>query len=253
MKQRPANSRVNHGDPACADYGCKREECLQSRRRVMKQREYLAQTGRSCLTGTDRTGPHIARLRGAGMTDAAIQNAARIGRDALYKAARPGGAIARATETKILAIALPSVMPRAASINRARVDGRSTRLRLQALTALGWPQYVIANAMGGGTTSKSLSRLMLRMRRGDRYVSLSTAQKAQRAYEQLWNQDPLEHGVFSGAVVRAKATAAAEGWRRPMDLDDDVLDDPGRSRVVDISPHKKSSPRTSVSAAPAAA
>ncbi|MFE7547032.1 hypothetical protein [Streptomyces gardneri] len=253
MKQRPANSRVTHGDPACADYGCKREECLQARRRVMKQREYLAQTGRSCLTNTDRTAAHIVRLRGAGMTDSAIQNAAGIGRDALYKAARPGGTITRATETKILAIVVPSVASRAASTNQARVDGRSTRLRLQALTALGWPQYAIAAAMGGGTTSKGLSRLMMRMRRGDRYVSLSTAQKAQQAYELLWNKDPLEHGVFSGAVVRAKATAVAEGWRRPMDLDDDVLDDPACSRVVDISPRKNSSPRTSLPAAPAAA
>ncbi|WP_329126169.1 hypothetical protein [Streptomyces sp. NBC_01353] len=242
MKQRPKNSRVTHGQPACADYGCKRDECLEARRRAMKQREYFAATGRPALPGTERTAAHIARLRAAGMLDAETCRAARVGRDAFYKAARFGGKITRVTEAKILAVPVPRVVQPETG-NRARIDGRSTLLRLRALMALGWPQYVIAREMG--IAKSFVSRLVCRLGCGDRYVTLATAQKTQRVYERLWNQDPLEHGVPASAVTRAKAIAAAGKWQLPMDLDDDVLDDPTHSRVIDVSPRKKSSPRTS--------
>ncbi|MEU9998072.1 hypothetical protein [Streptomyces sp. NPDC050848] len=243
MKPRPKNSRVTHGQPACADYGCKRDECLLARRRAMKQREYLAATGRPARPGTDRTAAHIAKLRAAGMLDADTRAAARVGRDAFYKAARFGGKTTAVTEAKILAVPVPRATQLETG-NRARIDGRSTLLRLRALMALGWPQNVIAPQMGIASRS-FLSRLMCRLGSGDRYVTLATAQKAQRVYEQLWNKDPLDHGVPAAAVTRAKAIAAAGNWQLPMDLDDDVLDDPARSRVIDISPRKASSPRTS--------
>jgi hypothetical protein len=238
MKPRPKNSRVTHGQPACADYGCKRDECLKARRRAMKEREYLAKTGRPCRPNTDRAAAHIAKLRAAGMPDRVIWEAAGIGYDPFYKAARFGGITTRTTEAKILAVPVPSASHIGETVNHTRVDGRSTLLRLRALMAIGWPQTVIAQEMGGGTSWTSLSQVMCRLSKGGTHVTLATAQKAQRAYERLWNKDPLKHGVPSRAVTRAKSIAAAGKWRRPMDLDDDQLDDPARSRVIDISPRK---------------
>lgn len=236
MKPRPKNSNVAHGDPACADYGCKRQECLEARRRAQKERDYLRSTGRPCRTGTQRTAPHIARLRAAGMSDAAISEAAGIGRDPLYKAARPDSTITRTTEAKILAVPVPQQANETA--NCTRIDGRSTLLRLQALVAIGWPQAVIAQHVGGDTSWTSLSQVMRRLSTGGQFVTLSMAISVQRVYEQLWNQDPLQHGVPEYAFKRAKSKAAATGWRKPMDLDDDRLDDPRNSRFIDASPTK---------------
>jgi transcriptional regulator with XRE-family HTH domain len=238
MRTRPVNSRIRHGDPGCANYGCKRDECLKARNRAMKHREYLARTGRPGRPTTDRTAAHITKLRAAGMTDAQIREAAGIGRDALYKAARAGGTTSRITETKILAVPVPATQT--GSANLARIDGHSTLLRLRALVARGWTQRVIAREMGM-TTPGYLSRLM--RQRGNAYVTLATAQKVQRVYDLLWDQDPIEHGVPAGSVTRAKAMAAAGKWRKPMALDDDVLDDPVQSRVSGISPRKKRTPR----------
>lgn len=238
MKTRPVNSRVQHGHPSCANYGCKREECLSARRRAMKQREYLLATGRSRRTGTDRTAPHIAKLRAAGMRDAAIRLAAGgLAADSLYKAARTGERILRSTEDKILAVEIPSD---AAFGSEARIDGRSTLLRLRALLALGWPRIEIAKRIDGPITGSSLSNLMLRLGRPGavRYVELATAQRVQAVYEQLWNKDPLQCGVRSAAVSGARRSAAKNNWRLPMDLNDDRLDDPRVCRIFDCSPAK---------------
>ena len=236
MKQRPKNSKIPHGHPACADYGCKREDCLAARRRAMKERDYLRAVGRPCRPSTDRTAQHIARLRTAGMADAAIRTAAGIGYDPFYNAARPGGITTRTTEAKILAVPVPAATEE--TTNCTRIDSRSTLLRLQALMAVGWPQTAIAQQMDNGTTWTSLSQVMRRLALGGQYVTLSMAISVQRVYEQLWNQDPLQHGVPALAVRRAKSKATAGKWRMPMALDDDTLDDPLNGRLINASPAK---------------
>lgn len=246
MKQRPKNSKVTHGHPACADYGCRRDECLTARRRAQKERDYLRATGRPCRTGTERTAPHIARLRAAGMSDRAIAAAAGVGRDPFYKAARLGSTITRTTEVKILAVPVPAATT---ASNRTRIAGRSTLLRLQGLVAVGWPQAVIAERMGDGTSWTSLSQVMRRLASGGEFVTLAMAISVQRVYEELWNQDPLAHGVPEYAVRRAKSRAIEGRWRMPMALDDDELDDPMNSRLIDASPAK---PRLTTAHRPAA-
>lgn len=253
MKERPANSQITHGHPSCANYGCHKLECLQARRRIMKHRRYLAATGRPSITTTDRAAAHIAKLRAAGMPDATIRTASHVAPDPFYKAARPGGRIARTTEAKILSVPIPITTPSTAqkSTSLARIDGTSTRLRLQALVAIGWPRTRIAREMDstGTLTHGTLSRLMLHLERDDVFVSLSAAIKAQQAYERMWNQNPITHGVTLYAAGRAKAQADAGGWRVPMDLDDDQLDDPANSRVLNISPPKRRAPKTFTQAA----
>lgn len=244
MKPRPKNSNVTHGHPSCANYGCKREECLTARRRAMKQREVLRLGGRPCRTTTERTASHIARLRAAGMRDAEIWKTAGVCSDTFYKAARPGGPTTSSTEQKILAIPVPAAI--AHSENLARIDGRSTALRLQALIANGWPLTVISAQMNGAPGPGLLSSTMLRIQRDGGHLSLAMAVKVQAAYERLWDKNPLEYGVTEYAASRARAKAAAAKWRRPMDLDDDQLDDPAGSRVIDISPRKLRRPRLRV-------
>ncbi|MEU4154799.1 hypothetical protein [Streptomyces antimycoticus] len=236
MKPRPKNSKIPHGHPACADYGCKREECLSARRRAQKEREYLRTVGRPCRPSTDRTAQHIARLRTAGMSDAAIRATAGIGYDPFYNAARPGGITTRATEARILAVPMPAVAE--GTVNCARINGRGTLLRLQALMAVGWPQAVIAQRMDNDSTWTSLSQVMRRLTLGGQYVTLGMAISVQRVYEQLWNQDPLQHGVSPLAVRRAKSKAKAGKWPMPMALDDDALDDPRNGRLINPSPSK---------------
>lgn len=102
------------------------------------------------------------------------------------------------------------------------VDGNGTRLRLQALTANGWPRAQLTARLGSGPDNWN------RLLTGHGKVRASTRDAVTRVYEQLWDAVPVPAGPRETAqVTLARRRAAARGWARPMELDDDLVDDPG--------------------------
>ncbi len=131
---------------------------------------------------------------------------------------RPSRRIRPGTEAAILAV--PAV-PHAAAPGTL-VDAAGTRRRLQALVARGWPQAALARRVG--RSRKNLARLLTATT-----VTRATAAEIRTLYERTWNADPPQPTPRERAASdRARAIAAARGWRTPLAWDDiDTDPDPG--------------------------
>jgi hypothetical protein len=99
------------------------------------------------------------------------------------------------------------------------VDATGTRRRLQALVAAGWPQARLAARLG-----MLPSNFGVTLSSGQ--VLTSTARAVRALYDELWRQDPREHGVGARAYSRARNQAAARQWAPVGAWDDDQIDDP---------------------------
>ncbi len=101
----------------------------------------------------------------------------------------------------------------------ARIDSTGTRRRVQALATLGWSRSVIGERIG--TRSDNFRKALGRDR-----VTAQLARRVAAVYDELWDQDPLTHGVSKTSVVRTRADAVRAGWASPLAWDDDTIDDP---------------------------
>lgn len=223
MTQRPANSRVRHGDPTCADYGCKREECLQARRDKKKRNRFLLDTGRPGYVPADRAAAHLRKFRNAGFQDKEILTLIPIARRTFYRAMR-GEPLSRTSEQKILSVPVPA--PAGHVRTTAVVAATGTHRRLQALVWLGWPQLELERRLGvcPGWIARSL--------RGQG-VRLNLASQVQRLYDDLWLVRPETDGVDAGLAEAARTYARGLAWVGPLAWDDATMDDPQAVPVAD--------------------
>ena len=107
-------------------------------------------------------------------------------------------------------------------------DGPSVsgcRLRLRALVAMGHSPELIARALGGGTSARTVQRIL---RGQTKEIPARQLARIRRLYEAWWDRTPPERTPDERA-------AAAAAWRRArwnrwctgMGLDDDLLDELG--------------------------
>lgn len=102
----------------------------------------------------------------------------------------------------------------AAQLDRALVDGRGTRRRLQALVARGWSMSRLAALLGMRATN--LPDVLARDR-----VRASTARAVAELYKRLWATNPPQSTPMQrSSVRRAKAYASSRGWVPPLAWDD---------------------------------
>jgi hypothetical protein len=101
----------------------------------------------------------------------------------------------------------------------ARIDATGTRRRVEALAVRGWARHFIAErvAMNDGNFRKAVNR---------NRVTAKLARGVAAAYDELWDKDPLEHGVPLSSVTRVRADATRLGFLSPLAWDDDTIDDP---------------------------
>ncbi|MFJ9101363.1 hypothetical protein ACIRJM_23180 [Streptomyces sp. NPDC102405] len=101
----------------------------------------------------------------------------------------------------------------------AVIPATGTTRRIQALVRIGWPAADLA------------VRLQVHRRRVDQLlnadrVTAKSARTIKQLYEELWNQDPLNHGVPEYSKARAISRAEGHGWPPPAAWDDEEIDDP---------------------------
>jgi hypothetical protein len=117
------------------------------------------------------------------------------------------------TAAKILAVTLDLA-------DRQLVDAAGTRRRIQALVAIGWSQTRIATRLDMLVTN------LITLSRRDR-VTVAKRRAVAKLYDELWNVEPPAGTRWERiSVIRAQNLARREGWPRPMDWDDDRIDDP---------------------------
>lgn len=99
------------------------------------------------------------------------------------------------------------------------INATGTRRRLQALVASGWPQARLAARlnMAPGNFSSTMQR---------QQVMIRTARLAAVLYDELWREDPRQHGVDNQAYSRARNHAVVRGWAPVGAWDDDTIDEP---------------------------
>lgn len=99
-------------------------------------------------------------------------------------------------------------------LERALVDGRGTRRRLQALVARGWSMSQLGELLGVRATN------MPNVLRRDR-VRASTRAAVHELYERVWALEPPQATPWQRrSVSMAKSYAQARGWVPPMAWDD---------------------------------
>lgn len=224
MTVRPANSRVKHGDPTCADYGCKREECLEVRRRKQKRNKFLRQSGRPGMVPAARAAAHLANFREAGLPDMEIIATVSVARNTFYRVMR-GEPLTRATEQKILAVPAPPPLREIRTL--VTVDAAGTHRRLKALMWLGWPCSVLEQRLG--VHEWWINRSFRSWTR----VTLAVEARTRALYDECWNLQPEQAGVDPGEAEDSRLYARARGWDGPLAWDDDTIDDPQAQPLTD--------------------
>jgi hypothetical protein len=118
---------------------------------------------------------------------------------------------------------LLAVTSAAAEQAATRRDAAGSRLRLRALTAIGYPSVSLAAQLGiAPSTVRELARGHART------ISPELHRAVAALYDELWDQPPVQQtGAQRRAVAAARARAARNGWPAPMGLDDDQIDEPG--------------------------
>ncbi|OLZ72531.1 hypothetical protein AVW11_03825 [Streptomyces amritsarensis] len=165
---------------------------------------------------------HIRALMAAGVSADRAAHHAGLKRcdvtDLLYsiKGRPPSRRIRETKAQKILAVEARNVVT-------GRVNATGTRRRIQALMAMGWPQVHLAAQI------PCHDRYVSEIVRCQDGVLSRTAHRVATAYDRLWNQDPVQHGVPADRANYVRRLAARRGWPPPAAWDDDVIDDPQAS------------------------
>jgi hypothetical protein len=93
--------------------------------------------------------------------------------------------------------------------------------RIQALRAIGWPAYVLAER--SGMSKKGMASLLVQPR-----AQVSTHLRIAALYELLFDQNPVEHGIDPVMALRGRHLAAKYHWAVPAawtDIDTDAAPD----------------------------
>lgn len=233
---RPLSSKVRHGQAACAGYGCKREECLLARRAAQKRSKYRRAVGQSGLVSSARAAEHLVRFRAAGVQDKDAIEMVGVARMTFYKILK-GEQITRSVERRVLSAPVPG--PVAVNLNRSAVNAVGTHRRLCALMTMGWPSRELERRLGQHEHWIAVS---LKRSRVAAYV----VPRVTALYDELWNQDPVKHGMSPSAVKSTLLWAKTMSWAPVGAWDDDTIDDPDATPVMDAPKPEQSTDSNAV-------
>ncbi|MGW6912506.1 hypothetical protein ACWGB8_01590 [Kitasatospora sp. NPDC054939] len=163
---------------------------------------------------------HIVALHAAGMTHAQIAAQAGLPEWRIKQVRyRTLATISADTATAIRGIRIHRAL---ADPGTAPVPAIGSTRRLQALTAAGWPLRTINARQRICDTGYLRAILHGRVPR----VSARLSARIAVAYDQLWDQNPADHGARGYDIHTAHRMAADHRWAPPMAWDDDEIDDP---------------------------
>jgi hypothetical protein len=106
------------------------------------------------------------------------------------------------------------------------IDATGTRRRVEALAVRGWSRNWVARQIG-------MTQDAFRKATGRAQVTVGLARLVAAAYDEWWDQDPLDHGYALNPVAITRAGARRAGWHGPLAWDDDTIDNPSAMPVTD--------------------
>jgi DNA-binding CsgD family transcriptional regulator len=200
-----------------------------SARWQVNRRKLIAQGKWEPFVDAEPVREHLRKVNAAGMPYMAISRRLGLAQESSLQHLMwgrgeygPGQQVRRETAEVVLAY-WPSLddFPDA-----ARIDATGTRRRVQALAVRGWPRRLMAERVG--MVEKNFGKAIARER-----VTARVARRVAAMYDELWNQDPLEHGVPLWSVARVQGDAARSGFHSALAWDDDTIDDPKAVPITD--------------------
>lgn len=203
---------------------CRCEPCKKANREAENHRYRQQAYGRwEPYVDAEPARNHVRMLMDYGLGWKRIAELAGVGRGTVekllygsrHRGMGPSKGIRPETARKLLA-----VRPEGERLGGAvNVDATGTRRRLQALVAGGWPQARLAAQLGmsPGNFGKTL--------RSPRVLA-ATERAVRKLYDQMWREDPAQHGATEASITRARRHARSNGWSPVGAWDDDTIDDP---------------------------
>ncbi|MGP9528174.1 hypothetical protein [Glutamicibacter sp. AOP5-A2-18] len=212
---------------------CRGEVCRAAATRYEKSRRLDRLYGREAdRVDAQPVREHVEFLRVNGVSYRALASASGVSKSAIMamiygrgeRGHDPYGRVLTSTAEKILA-----VKPSMDIMSAGRpIDATGTRRRVQALVTLGWSVSSLAVRLG---VSPSNFHVLLQRDQ----VTVKTALKVRELYTELWDK-PNQASSWQdlSAATRARNYARFHGWLPPMAWDDDQIDDPAYSPVVNL-------------------
>lgn len=203
-RPRPVRSRVRHGSPSCAGYGCTREVCKAAARRDRARRNSELRAGRPARVPASQAAAHARGLReGGGLSAGDIAALSGISVTLVRRLLREpegGPDVHRTTSDAILGVALAGPATRHRLPGLVGTDKAATRL--QTLSERGWPTSFLAAHLG--TSTQTIAAVRGRNRR---HLTLALDQRIHALYSRLAGRDPAEYGIAAHRSRRATIAA----------------------------------------------
>ncbi|MCY0946547.1 hypothetical protein [Streptomyces antarcticus] len=217
-RKQPIRSRVRHGSPSCADYGCMRPECIAAARRDRVRRTRELKAGRPARVPSAEAATHACQLQKTGLSAADIAEisgvAVTLVRRLLRPASKQPARIHRATSEAILGIPLTSVFRRDRLLP-GLLGAERAAASLQDLAERGWPTSFLAAELDTSTHTLAAIRS-----RECRRITLDLDRKIQRLAALLFTSQPADHGIAAHRSRRARTAALQRApLVRPRDSD----------------------------------
>ncbi|MCX5079330.1 hypothetical protein OHA84_01240 [Streptomyces sp. NBC_00513] len=203
--RKPIRSRVRHGSPSCADYGCTRPGCMAAARRDRARRTRDLRAGRPARVPATDAAAHACQLQETGLSAADIAEISGIAVTLVRRLLRPAGersaVIHRVTSEAILGIPLNSAFRRDRLLPGLVGADRATT-SLQELAEQGWPTSFLAARLE--TTPHTLAAIRGRERRR---LALALDRRIHHLAALPLASEPAEHGIAEHRSRRARTAA----------------------------------------------
>ncbi|MFD9535804.1 hypothetical protein [Streptomyces sp. NPDC060010] len=203
--RKPIRSRVRHGSPSCADYGCTRPECIAAARRNRARRTRELRAGRPARVPAADAAARARQLQETGLSATDIAEISGVAVTLVRRLLRPAGErpaiVHRVTAEAILGIPLNSVFRRQRLLP-GLVDVDRAATSLQELAERGWPTSFLAARLE--TTPHTLAAIRGRERRR---LALALDRKIHRLAALLVASEPADHGIAEHRSRRARTAA----------------------------------------------
>ncbi|MFD3719880.1 hypothetical protein [Streptomyces sp. NPDC058674] len=204
-RRKPVRSRVRHGSPSCADYGCTRPECIAAARRDRARRTSELKAGRPARVSSAEASARVRQLQETGLSAADIAEISGVAVTLIRRLLRPAGKqparIHRATADAILGIPPTSVFRRDRLLPGLTDAGRAAA-SLQDLAERGWPTSFLAAELDTSTHTVAVIRSRERRR-----LTLDLDLRIQRLAALLFASQPADHGIAAHRSRRARTAA----------------------------------------------
>ncbi|MFK0238536.1 hypothetical protein [Streptomyces vinaceus] len=209
---RPMRSRVRHGSPSCAGYGCTRPECRAAARRDRARRTKELQAGRPARIPATEAAARAVLLRDAGMSAADVAALSGVSvtlvRRLLRLPADRQPQIHRTTAEAILGIPLTGVSGRGRHPGLA--PSHTSALLLQELAERGWPTKFLAAEIGTSAQTIAAIRAHKRQR-----IALGLDLAIHHCHAELTTGTPAKYGIAPHRSRRAHAAARQRAQHLP--------------------------------------